>query len=172
MNDFETYKMSIIHEMEETIKKEFMDCSLSGIQDDIDVVDMVAYLNDDDEVSERYGEILREHIDEFITYHFMRYGEGFDMMMTACNNSDSCDSSFPEAIMDYMYDAIDVDGVRPSQIIPRWGYNILDDSVRIDDIFKECFERADKINAGIKAFQSLWRGYDCRWKNPFMLLKE
>lgn len=172
MTAFETDKMSIIHEMEKTIKDEFMTRSLNAIKNDIDVEDMVAFLNGDDELYERFDEIIRELIDEFLVYIF----KGFEMMSTACNNN-SCDiDEFAEDIMDYMYDEIDniygCDDVKPSMIISRWGYIILQDYVCVTEVFEECFERDNEIKGGIEVFQSLWRGYDCRWKNPFMLLKE
>jgi len=29
-----------------------------------------------------------------------------------------------------------------------------------------------KIDKGVVKIQSVWRGYDCRWKNPFLLINE
>ena len=170
MTAFENDKKYIINEMEKTLKKEFMD--YDSMNDDIDVEDMVAFLNDDDEVNDRYGDMIRENIDEFITYKF----KGWDLLTTAVENCSRGMDDIAESIMDDMYDVIDneygSDDLKPSMVIPRWGYLILNDYVCVSEIFEECFEKEGEIKAGVVAFQSLWRGYDCRWKNPFMLLKE
>ena len=173
MTAYENDKKSIIKEMEETLKKDFMD--YASINDDITVEDMVGFLNDDDEVNDRFSDMIREQIDEFIVNEF----NGFEMLQTAVDNwsRNMTDiKCFTEDIMDYMYDELvyeyGSDGLKPSMIIPRWSYEILVDYVLCSDIFVECFEKEGEIKAGVVAFQSLWRGYDCRWKNPFMLLKE
>ena len=170
MTAYENDKKYIINEMEKTLKKDFMDYA-SHMSDDIDVEDMVAFLNEEDEVYERYGDMIREHIDEFITYKF----KGWDLLTTAVENCSRGMDDIAESIMDDMYDVIDneygSDDLKPSMIIPRWGYAILNDYVCVSEIFEECFEKDGEIKAGVVAFQSLWRGYDCRWKNPFMLLK-
>ena len=170
MTAFENDKKSIINEMEETLKKEFMD--YARMNDDIDVEDMVAFLNDDDEVYDRYGDMIRENIDEFITYKF----KGWDLLTNIVENIVENISDMTGTIMDDMYDVIDneygSDGLKPSMVIPRWGYMILNEYVCVSEIFEECFKKDGEIKAGVVAFQSLWRGYDCRWKNPFMLLKE
>jgi hypothetical protein len=172
MTAYENDKKSIIKEMEETLFIEFMDYALNALEYDIDVEDMVAFLNEEDEVYERYGDMIRENIDEFITYRF----KGWDLLTTAVENCSRGMDDIAESIMDDMYDVIDnesgSDDLKPSKIIPRWSYEILTDSVCVTDIFVECFEKEGEIKAGVVAFQSLWRGYDCRWKNPFMLLKE
>ena len=96
MTAYENDKKSIINEMEKTLKKEFMD--YASMVEDIDVEDMVGYLNEEDEVYDRYGDMIRENIDEFITYRF----KGWDLLTTAVENCSRGMDDIAESIMDDM----------------------------------------------------------------------
>ena len=130
----------------------------------ITVEDMVAFLNDDDDVIDKYADIIERQIDNFITYEY----QGFEEMTTAIKNHNY---GMPknEDIMDYMYDEIYEEYIsedlKPSMIIPRWGAAILEDYVGINDIFVECFDNECEIKRGVESFQILWRSYASRCKS-------
>ena len=160
MTTFENNKMTIIHEMEKTIKTKFMAYASPLMRDEITVEDMVAFLNDDDDVIDKYADIIKSQIDNFITYEY----KGFEMMTTAVKNHS--DDDYNEDIMDHMYDEIYdeyiSEDLKPSMIIPRWGVAILEDYVGINDIFEECFDNECEIKRGVESFQILWRSYASR----------
>ena len=164
MSTFENDKMTIIHEMEKTLKTKFMDCEGPFMEGMITVEDMVAFLNDDDDVIDKYADIIERQIDNFITYEY----QGFEEMTTAIKNHNY---GMPknEDIMDYMYDEIYEEYIsedlKPSMIIPRWGAAILEDYVGINDIFEECFDNECEIKRGVESFQILWRSYASRCKS-------
>ena len=182
MTTFESVKKEIMVDMEKTLKKEFMDMNNYGeISWMLTVEEKVAFLNDDDDVYESYGELIKDDIDEYCTIHVdgCQLYKSIKSVNKLSTFEDCCPDKIikmTQSIMDDMYDEIDneygSDDLKPSMIIPRWSYEILTDYVCVTDIFEECFEKEGEIKAGVVAFQSLWRGYDCRWKNPFMLLKE
>ena len=160
MSVFENNKMTIIHEIEKTLKTKFMDYEGPFMEGMITVEDMVAFLNDDDDVIDKYADIIKKQIDNFITYEY----QGFEEMTTAVKNHS--DDDYNEDIMDYMYDEIYdeyiSEDLKPSMIIPRWGAAILEDYVGINDIFVECFDNECEIKRGVESFQILWRSYASR----------
>ena len=169
MSTFENDKMTIIHEMEKTLKTKFMAYASPLMRNEITVEDMIDFLNElDDDKFDRYEDMIKRHIDDFITYEY----HGFEEMNAAIKNH-NYGMPKTEDIMDYMYDEIYdeyyneyiSEDLKPSMIIPRWGVAILEDYVCVTDMFEECYEKDCDIKRSVESFQILWRSYASRCKS-------
>ena len=93
--------------------------------------------------------------------------------------SESFNHNFEENYPDFDLNDMTVDTVLEIQkeIVKYYGIGTLgDDLFKKDYLVRHYIMRYDFINEiaekyDIIKIQRLWRGYDCRWKNPFLMLK-
>lgn len=172
MTAFDEDKKTIMEDMTKTITSEFMNyASLMDLYDEVDEVeDMVGYLSENNEVWNRYSDMIIESIDEFVSHRL----DGWGLLSVAVENCSRDMNDIAEDVLDDMYDMVDneygSDDLKPSKVIPRWAYITLREEVGIRDIFKELCEQEDEIISGITTLQAVMRGRSIRWRYPLFAM--
>ena len=97
-----------------------------------------------------------------------------DMICESCNN-DNLEENYP----DFDTSTMTADTVLEIQnhLVDEYGYECLGEGLFNKDHLVVWYMLSEDVlneitgNYDIIKIQRLWRGYDCRWKNPFLLIK-